>query len=107
MRKLRLLTRLLLITFLFSSAFTQTTVGTGSIVGTVIDQSGAVVSGAEVTITNQGTGQTTSLTTNSVGAYTSGALVPGEYKVLTAICEVSVLSPILEESCQAPYGRVF
>jgi hypothetical protein len=39
MKKLRLLTRLLLITFLFSAAFLlgQTTDGTGSIVGTVID----------------------------------------------------------------------
>src|SRR5258706_8529071 len=32
----------------------QTTVGTGSIVGTVTDQSGAVLSGAEVTIKNSG-----------------------------------------------------
>jgi hypothetical protein len=39
MKKLRILTRLLLITSLFSAAFLlgQTTVGTGSIVGTVID----------------------------------------------------------------------
>ena len=38
MKKRRLLARLLLITFLFSAAFLlgQTTVGTGSIVGTVI-----------------------------------------------------------------------
>ena len=35
---------------------------TGSIVGTVTDQTGAVISGAKVTLTNEGTG--ISLTTN-------------------------------------------
>ena len=59
----------------------QTTVGTGSIVGTVTDQSGALVSGAKVAITNQATAQTTEVKTNSVGAYNSGALSPGTYKV--------------------------
>ncbi len=35
----------------------QTTVGTGSIVGTVSDPSGAVISGANITITNIATAQ--------------------------------------------------
>jgi hypothetical protein len=60
--------------------FPQTTVGTGSIVGTVSDPSGAVVSGAKVTITNVATGQVISVTTNSSGSFNSGALVPGNYK---------------------------
>ena len=60
----------------------QTTVGTGSIVGTVADPSGAVVAGAKVKITNVGTGQVIDLTTNSSGVYNSGALIPGGYKVL-------------------------
>jgi Carboxypeptidase regulatory-like domain len=59
----------------------QTTVGTGSIVGTVTHQSGAVVSGAKITITNAGTGQKIDATTNSAGAYNSGVLSPGTYKV--------------------------
>ena len=58
----------------------QTTVGTGSIVGTVSDPSGAVVSGADVTVTNLATGQIIRLTTNSSGAFNSGALIPGDYK---------------------------
>jgi len=53
----------------------------GSIVGTVTDPSGAVVSGAKVTITNVATGQTIELTANSAGAFNSGAIAPGTYKV--------------------------
>src|ERR1700680_984218 len=64
--------------------FAQTTVGTGSIVGTVSDASSAVVSGAEVTITNRATGQLINLTTNSSGSFISGALIPGNYKTLVS-----------------------
>src|ERR1700734_2310553 len=63
------------------AGFAQTTVGTGSIVGTVTDPSAAVLSGAKVTITNLATGHVTTLTTNSSGAFNSGALIPGNYKV--------------------------
>jgi hypothetical protein len=40
-----------------------------------------VVIGAKVTITNIATGQIVSLATNSSGAYNSGALVPGSYRL--------------------------
>jgi hypothetical protein len=59
----------------------QTTISTGSIQGTITDQAGAVLSGAKVTITNKGTGQASSVTTTSAGAYASGALIPGEYTI--------------------------
>jgi hypothetical protein len=58
----------------------QTTVGTGSIVGTVNDPTGAVVNGAKVTITNVATGQLIHLLTNASGSFNSGALIPGNYK---------------------------
>jgi hypothetical protein len=64
--------------------YAQTTVGTGSIVGTVSDPSGAVISGAKVTITNSATGQLIELTTNSSGSFNSGALVPGDYKTVVS-----------------------
>lgn len=59
--------------------FAQTTINTGSIVGTVSDPSGAVISGARVTIANVATGRVIDLTTNSAGAFNSGALIPGNY----------------------------
>src|SRR5215467_12366712 len=61
--------------------FGQATVGTGNIVGTVTDPSGAVLSGAKVTIVNTNTGQTIDLESNSAGAFNSGPLQPGTYKV--------------------------
>jgi hypothetical protein len=71
-----------LFAFLLSSlAFGQTTVATGSIVGTITDPTGAIVSGAKVTVTNLGTNEVINLSTNSSGAYNSGALAPGNYKV--------------------------
>ncbi|MFZ0319211.1 MAG: carboxypeptidase regulatory-like domain-containing protein [Candidatus Sulfotelmatobacter sp.] len=61
-------------------AFSQTTVSTGSISGSVTDATGAVVAGAKVTITGS-TGQTIHTTSSGTGVYSSGALVPGSYSV--------------------------
>ena len=61
----------------FSTIQAQTTVGTGSVTGTVNDPTGAVVSAAVITITNTATNAVVRLTSNSSGAYTSGALTPG------------------------------
>jgi hypothetical protein len=79
----------LLLTFLLLMALNmarplsaQTTIGTGSIVGTVSDPSGAVISGAKITITNTATGHVIELTTNSSGSFSSGALIPSNYKTL-------------------------
>jgi hypothetical protein len=63
------------------AAFAQTTISTGSIQGTITDPSGAVVSGAKVSIRNKGTDQTSMTTTNSAGTFASGALIPGSYLV--------------------------
>lgn len=67
---------------LFSTAaFAQTTLATGSIVGTISDTSGAVVSGARITITSTTTARTITASTTSAGTYNSGPLVPGPYRV--------------------------
>jgi hypothetical protein len=65
-------------------AFAQTTVGTGSIVGTVDDPSGASIARAKITITNVATGQVVGLTTNSSGIFNSGTLIPGDYKTVVS-----------------------
>ncbi len=62
----------------------QTTVGTASIAGTISDPSGAVISGAQVTISNVATGQVAGVKTNASGSFNSGALLPGIYKALTS-----------------------
>src|SRR6202795_3669007 len=62
------------------SAFGDTSIQAGSIVGTVTDSSGAVVPNAKVTITGP-TGQTIHATTTGSGTYSSGSLVPGIYTV--------------------------
>ena len=66
---------------LVSSSLAQTTISTGSIVGTVTDPTGAVVSDAKVTITDRGTGAAVTVTTTSTGTYASGSLLPGKYDV--------------------------
>src|SRR5215467_9081339 len=62
-------------------AVAQTTVSQGSIQGTITDPSGAVVAGANITITNKATGQVVRVTSTSSGNYSSGALLPAQYVV--------------------------
>ncbi|MGH9803614.1 MAG: carboxypeptidase regulatory-like domain-containing protein [Candidatus Acidiferrales bacterium] len=51
----------------------------GDLTGIVTDPSGAVVQGAKVKVTNEGTGQTRETTTTSVGKYFFANLLPGRY----------------------------
>ncbi|PWU00783.1 MAG: hypothetical protein C5B51_24380 [Terriglobia bacterium] len=53
----------------------------GEITGVVSDPSGAVVAGAEVTLTNPETGLTRRTATNSAGNYSFPSLLPGIYNV--------------------------
>ncbi|HUY14044.1 MAG TPA: TonB-dependent receptor [Terriglobia bacterium] len=53
----------------------------GNIIGTVTDASGAAIPGAKVTITNVGTGVSTTTTTNQSGNYTQLHLAAGTYTV--------------------------
>ena len=62
-----------------AARFSQATISTGNILGTVTDSSGAVVPGAKVFITQKATGRQFTLDVNSSGIYNSGPLTPGEY----------------------------
>src|SRR5690349_12076459 len=53
----------------------------GRILGTVSDQSGAVLAGAMVTVTNTATNVTRQLVTNGTGEYVASNLEPGSYTV--------------------------
>jgi len=58
---------------------------TGQIIGTVTDQTGAVVAGGTVVVTNTATGVARNLATNSAGVYTAPALTPGTYSVRVSL----------------------
>jgi hypothetical protein len=53
----------------------------GRIMGTITDQSGGVVAGATVTITDMDRGVSKTFTTNEPGEYSAPTLNPGKYKV--------------------------
>jgi Carboxypeptidase regulatory-like domain/TonB dependent receptor len=65
-------------TLLSPRLFAQAT-ATGNIQGTVVDQSQAVVAGAEVTLTNLANGSTRTTTTNDSGTYRFELLSAGNY----------------------------
>src|SRR5947208_10169982 len=75
-----LLAAMLAIAFMSSAQ-----VPTGTISGVVQDESGAVVPGAQVTITNKTTGAARTLTTGQEGAYTASLLPAGTYEVRAAM----------------------
>src|SRR6185295_8876941 len=57
------------------------TSNTGTITGVVKDQSGAIVPGASVKLTNLGTNAERTATTTSEGVYEITQLVPGAYRL--------------------------
>jgi Carboxypeptidase regulatory-like domain/TonB dependent receptor/TonB-dependent Receptor Plug Domain len=60
-------------------------VATGSVVGTIVDSSGQIVPGAQVTIRDVNRNTTTALVTDASGVYTAPFLVPGTYEVSVAL----------------------
>ncbi len=71
--------RMLLLAACASSAVAQTI--TGSVTGSIVDSSGAVVVGARVTLTNTGTSQTQTAASDSSGNFQFLLLPPGNYVV--------------------------
>jgi len=75
------LTILLVVGFLVCGGYAKAQTSLGTLVGTARDKSGAVISHANVTITNQATGQTRTGTTGGDGAYRFDAVPPGPYTI--------------------------
>jgi hypothetical protein len=72
---------LLLMCIAGPSALAQTTQSAGTIEGSILDQQGAAIPAAKITIINKGTGQALSVGLSSAGTYNSGPLNPGVYIV--------------------------
>jgi outer membrane receptor protein involved in Fe transport len=77
---------------------------TGSIVGTIHDKSGAVVSGATVKVSNMKTGRTWEAKSGSVGEYSVQGLPVGPYKVEVAQqgFKTEVVSNVILHPGEAP-----
>src|SRR5260370_38401640 len=72
-----------LLLFAFSALTSQAQITRGTISGTVRDENGAVVPGAQVTITSTNSSLTKrEATTDEQGFYRVGALDPGSYNVV-------------------------
>ena len=84
MRVRRLITgvlAVLVIAFAVAPSLIAQSLVSGDLTGTVTDPSGAVVSGATVTLTSNSTGATRTTTTNASGAYRFALVPPGTYAV--------------------------
>jgi hypothetical protein len=76
-------TILLFGTFLFFVSLTAWAQDTATIVGAVLDSTGAVIPGAKVTVANSAKGFTRDLVANAAGEYTAAKIPLGDY-VITA-----------------------
>jgi Carboxypeptidase regulatory-like domain len=91
----------LLLLSLYSNAFAQQPVG--SIEGTITDQTGAVVTNAQIKITEKATARQISANTNADGFFVVRALLPGLYSVRI---ESSGFSPAVFENVTVLVGQV-
>jgi len=76
-------TLLLIGSFLFFVSLTAWAQDTGTLVGTVVDSTGAVIPGAKVTVENPDKGFHRDLVSNAAGEYTAAKIPIGDY-VITA-----------------------
>jgi len=59
----------------------QTSRVAGAVQGTVVDQTGSAVAGATVSLRNQDTNQTRTISANSEGSFYAGELPVGQYEL--------------------------
>lgn len=75
--------------------------GRGTIAGTVVDASGAVVPGAAVTVTNIAMGTDVATVTNDAGLFTVPYLIPGPYRITV---ELSGFKRLVREGIELRVG---
>lgn len=83
MRMTRFVPCLIILLTMTGTLFAQAG-ATGSILGTITDTTGAVISGAKITVTNTATGVAFQTITSSAGDYLAPVLQPGTYSVSAA-----------------------
>ena len=62
-------------------AWSQATIATGAVQGTVTDPQGAAVAGAHVSVSSAASGKTVDLVTDASGLYNVNNLIPGTYTI--------------------------
>ncbi|NDQ57051.1 MAG: carboxypeptidase regulatory-like domain-containing protein [Acidipila sp.] len=82
MRISRLLLAVLLATAFYPAFARAQGSATTTVTGTVMDQKGAVVPGADVELQNVATNDSRTQTTNDTGVYIFSSVAPGDYKVV-------------------------
>ena len=89
---------ILVVLFCASAAFAQTAT-TGAVLGKVTDSSGAVVAGAQVTLTDAATNLARTQMTNDDGQFTFAGVIPGTYqlKVSAKSFKAAVLDALILE----------
>jgi len=81
----------------------------GSIAGTIVDQTRQVVPGATITLLNELTGDTRATTSNDTGAFVFSAVQPGTYTVrveLTGFATFELLHAVLPANEQLSVGTL-
>ena len=59
----------------------QTSRVAGAVQGTVVDQTGSAIAGARVSLRNEGTNQTRTISANREGSFYAGELPVGQYEL--------------------------
>ncbi len=83
MRKVSIELVLASLVFAVTPLFAQQ--GTSEIAGKVTDDSGAIVPGVAIVITNEATGTIREVTSGADGSYFASQLIPGRYKILAKL----------------------
>lgn len=81
MKKLRIIVGLILSSLLLFFSDVAQTANTGALTGTVTDANGAIVSGAQIKVISETTGEERTVVSNDAGNYTVPQLLPGSYRV--------------------------